>query len=84
MEVRRSGLWAPGPREKGETRWRFLAWGDFHVRSRFALSTIPEDKWGTTHSLPQNRKASFFSYRVVKKEYDEQQESASSSHCKLK
>ena len=26
----------------------FLAWGDFHVRSRFARSTIPEDKWGTT------------------------------------
>ena len=31
------------PREKGETRW-----GEFHVRSRFARSTIPEDKWGTT------------------------------------
>ena len=25
--------------------------GDFHARSRFALSTIPEDKWGTTPSL---------------------------------
>ena len=24
----------------------FLAWGDFHARSRFARSTIPEDKWG--------------------------------------
>ena len=22
----------------------FLAWGDFHVRSRFARSTIPEEK----------------------------------------
>ena len=22
-----------------------LAWGDFHVRSRFARSTIPEGKW---------------------------------------
>ena len=31
--------------------WPFLAWGDFHVRSRFALSTIPEEKWGTTRSL---------------------------------
>ena len=29
----------------------FLAWGDFHARSRFACSTIPEDKWGTTRSL---------------------------------
>ena len=25
--------------------------GEFHVRSRFARSTIPEDKWGTTRSL---------------------------------
>jgi len=30
----------------------FLAWGDFHVRLRFARSTICEDKWGTTRSLP--------------------------------
>ena len=29
----------------------FLAWGDFHARSRFALSTIPEEKWETTSSL---------------------------------
>ena len=28
-----------------------LAWGDFHARSRFARSTIPEEKWGTTRSL---------------------------------
>ena len=36
------------PREKGETRWEerkifvspFLAWGDFHARSRFPRSTI--------------------------------------------
>ena len=39
-------------REK-ETRGvsRFLAWGDFHARSRFTRSTIPEEKWGTTRSL---------------------------------
>ena len=30
----------------------FLAWGDFHARSRFTRSTIPEEKWGTTRSLP--------------------------------
>ena len=24
---------------------------DFHARSRFAHSTIPEEKWGTTRSL---------------------------------
>ena len=29
----------------------FLAWGDFHARLRFAHSTIPEEKWGTTRSL---------------------------------
>ena len=29
----------------------FLAWGDFHAWSRFARSTIPEEKWGTTRSL---------------------------------
>ena len=29
----------------------FLAWGDFYARSRFAHSTIPEEKWGTTGSL---------------------------------
>ena len=29
----------------------FLAWGDFHERSRFTRSTIPEEKWGTTRSL---------------------------------
>ena len=33
-------------------RIAFLAWGDFHARSRFARSTIPEGKWGTTPSLP--------------------------------
>ena len=31
----------------------FLAWGDFHAPSRFARSTIPEEKWGTTRSLRQ-------------------------------
>ena len=29
----------------------FLSWGDFHARSRFVRSTIPEEKWGTTRSL---------------------------------
>ena len=46
-------------REKGETRWGerkcrvspSLAWGDFQARSRFARSTVPEEKMGTTRSL---------------------------------
>ena len=29
----------------------FLQWGDFHARSSFARSTIPEENWGTTRSL---------------------------------
>ena len=29
----------------------FLAWGDFHARSRFARSTVPQEKWETTRSL---------------------------------
>ena len=29
----------------------FLASGGFHACSRFARSTIPEEKWGTTRSL---------------------------------
>ena len=38
--------------EKKATRVSpFLAWGDFHARSRFARSTSPEEKWGTTRSL---------------------------------
>ena len=27
----------------------FLAWGDFHAHSRFARSTIPEEKWGLSY-----------------------------------
>ena len=30
----------------------FLAWGDFRASSRFARSTVSEEKWGTTRSLP--------------------------------
>ena len=44
------------PRENGETRREermslfsprvaFLARGDFHARSRYARSTIPDEKW---------------------------------------
>ena len=35
----------------GRERFASLAWGDFHARWRFARSTIPEEKWGTTRSL---------------------------------
>ena len=38
-------------REKATHVSYFLAWGGFHARSRFARSTIPEEKWGTTRSL---------------------------------
>ena len=43
------------------SKWRRfqtrLAWGDFHARSSFACSTIPEEKWGTTRSLFSNESA---------------------------
>ena len=32
----------------------FFAWSDFQARSRFAPSTIPEEKWGTARSLIVN------------------------------
>ena len=38
-------------REKATRVSPLLASGDFHARSRFARSTIPEEKWGTTRSL---------------------------------
>ena len=38
----------------------FLAWGDFHARSRFARSTIPEEKWGTIRSLVVPRHGAIF------------------------
>ena len=31
----------------------FFAWVDFQARSRFARSTIPDEKWGTTRSLSE-------------------------------
>ena len=34
-------------------RLAFLAWVDPHARSRFARSTIPEEKMGTTRSLTE-------------------------------
>ena len=40
----------------------FLAWGDFHARSRVARSTFLEDKWGTTRSLPRTVQCLFLSY----------------------
>ena len=36
------------PREKERAPF---SRGDFHARQRFAHSTIPEEKWGTTRSL---------------------------------
>ena len=39
------------PREKGDTRRVSLSRGVIFTRLRFARSTIPEDKLGTTRSL---------------------------------
>ena len=43
--AKRERAWKSPHARKGNT------WGDFHARSRFARSTIPEQKWGTTRSL---------------------------------
>ena len=43
----------------------FLAWGDFHARSRFARSTIPEEKWGTTRSLPPFHVLIVFNFQLA-------------------
>ena len=40
----------------------FLAWGDFHARSRFARCTIPEEKWGILVKSTIKRKADYESY----------------------
>ena len=37
----------------------FLAWGDFHARSRFARSTIPKEKWGTSRGVQAIRVLSY-------------------------
>ena len=47
--AKREGVWKSPDARKGDTL--FLARGDFHARSHFASSTIPEEKWGTTRSL---------------------------------
>ena len=52
----------------------FLAWGDFHERSRFARPTIPEEKWGTTRSLSGDEPANIPKDRDSDKEEKERQE----------
>ena len=52
QRAKRERAWKSPHARKGNTRRvALLAWVDFHVRSRFALSTIHEEKWGTTRSL---------------------------------
>ena len=48
---RASETWARVKITPPEKRLHAGAWGDFHARSRFARSNIPEGKWGTTRSL---------------------------------
>ena len=44
----------------------FLAWGDFHAPSRFARSTAPEEKCGTTRSLKKmHAVTSFYNIYVL-------------------
>ena len=52
--AKRERAWKSPHLRKGDTRLG-LAWGAFHARSRFARSTITEEKWGTTRLLPPRR-----------------------------
>ena len=47
--AKRERAWKSPHARRGNTRR-----GDFHARSRFARSTVPEEKWGTTRSLRQS------------------------------
>ena len=48
--AKRERAWKSSHARKGDSRR-----GDFYARSRFARSTIPEEKWGTTRSLNYTR-----------------------------
>ena len=61
--AKRERAWkSPHPR-KDDTRLG-LAWGAFHARSRFARSTITEEKWGTTRLLPPPPPTHYFPWKV--------------------
>ena len=52
--TKRERMWKSPHARKGDTgsrEYRLSCRGDFHARSHFARSTIPEEKWGTTCSL---------------------------------
>ena len=50
--AKRERAWnSPLARKVDTPRVAFSRVGDFNARSRFACSTIPEEKWGTTRSL---------------------------------
>ena len=62
--TKRERAWKSPRARKGDTRIAFFAWGDFQARSRFARSTIPEEKWGTTRSLVSCRRKSYHVYSL--------------------
>ena len=52
-----------------DSRLAFLAWGDFHTRSRFARSTIPEENgdYSESREIKENpaRKLAIFYYQLT-------------------
>ena len=50
--AKRERAWK-SPHARKARRGAFLAWVDFHGRSRFACSTIPEQKWGLLVVYPE-------------------------------
>ena len=60
-EARRAEkIWGGG--ETTPRRLAFLAWGDFYARSRFARSSIPEEKWGLLVVLPNSGNTAVYSF----------------------
>ena len=55
--AKRKSAWKSPHERKGDTppRLAFLAWSDFHARSRFAPSTILDEKWGIIRSLIERK-----------------------------
>ena len=56
----------PKAREKGDALYG-ERWGDFHARSRFVRSFIPEEKWRSTRTLPlyySEGSTPFFSVKI--------------------
>ena len=58
----------PNNKKITQPRLTFLAWGDFQAQSRFARSTIPEEKWGLLLVYQQVESLPFHAFIHLKPE----------------